>query len=163
MAKKTEKAAEPKKAKAKAKSSKPEKAAKPAKAAAKKAAPAKKAESVKTDAKQAAPRHPRARVIARHGGKEQLAKSLADALARDDEDTDLLAARLKKSSNAQLLRLHHVSETVKAKFGDRGKLIAAIGAAQKKAGDKDYLAMLDTLSLPHLLDLAIASQRAANV
>ena len=154
MAKKTEKQPAPKKAKAS--KTKTETAAKPAKAArAKKAAPS-------ADAGKALPRHPKARVIAAHKSKAELAKTLADALARDDEDTDVLAARLEKSSNAQLLRLQHVTETVKQKYGDRGKLIAAIGAAQKKSGDKDYLAKLDTYSLPQLLDLATSSQRGAH-
>jgi hypothetical protein len=154
MAKKTDKDNE-KAPKAKKAAKAPAKAAKaPAKAA--KAAPAPKGAK--------APRHPKERVVARHGGKAELAKQLAESLARDDEDTDVLAARLQKASNAQLLRLAHVSETVKQKFGDRGKLVAAISAAQHKAKDKDYLAKLDTYSLPHLLDLALATipSRAAS-
>jgi hypothetical protein len=131
----------------------------PAKAAAKKAAPAPRA--AKAEAKPVGPRHPKGRVIARHGSKEALAKSLAEALARDDEDTDVLAGRLGKASNTQLLRLQHVVDTVKAKFGNRGKLIEAIGTAQHKSKDKDYLAKLDTYSLPHLLELATSTQRAA--
>lgn len=107
------------------------------------------------------PRHPKARVAELHGTKAALAASVAAAIARPDEDAGALEARLKTASNAQLLRLAKASQTVKQKFGDRAKLIAAIGAARKKSNDKDYLAKLETYSLPHLLDLAAAAQRAA--
>lgn len=102
------------------------------------------------------PRHPRARVIAGHQSKEALAKTLAAVLARGDEDTDALAARLKTASNQQLLRLASVTATVKKKWGSRDKLIEAIGAAQHKSKDKDFLAKLETMSLPRLVDLARA-------
>src|SRR6266567_2353013 len=102
--------------------SKPKAKAKPAKSA---KAPKKgpKPEPVKLTA-----RHPKGRVIALHGGKEALAKSLAEAVARDDEDTDIIADRLRTASNRQLLRLRKVADTVKEKYGDRGKLIAAIAS-----------------------------------
>jgi hypothetical protein len=106
------------------------------------------------------PRHPRARILAAHASKEALAKTLAPALARADEDPDAIAARLKTASNRQLLRLATVTETVKKKWGTREKLIAAIGDAKKKSKDQDYLAKLDTYSLPHLLELATAAARA---
>ena len=86
--------------------------------------------------------------------KLDLAKSLAESIARDDEDTEVLADRLRTASNAQLLRLHHAAETVKSKYGDRSKLIATITSAQNKSKDKEYVAKLDTYSLPRLLDLA---------
>lgn len=148
------------------KTDKSETAAKAKKPAAKKAAAPKKAEKT-TKAAAAAPaakpaaRGPRAAVIAKHTSKAALAKSLAEVVARADEDTDQIVERLTKASNQQLLRLQHVAETVKKKFGGRDKLIAAIGTAEKKSTDKDYLAMLDTLSLPHLLDLATSAQRRA--
>jgi len=125
-----------------------------AKAPAKKAAaPAPKKER-KAPAQPAKPRHPKARVIEGHKTKEALAKSLADVIARDDEDTDALVARLTTASNAQLLRLHDAASKVKSKYGDRSKLIAAISSKQNKAKDKDYVAKLGTYSLPQLLDLA---------
>ena len=93
--------------------------------------------------------------------KAALAKALAPLVARGDEDTGALETRLKKASNAQLLRLQRATQTLKEKFGDRDKLIAAIGTARRKAKDKDYLAKLETYSLPQLLDLAASSQRAA--
>jgi hypothetical protein len=107
------------------------------------------------------PRHPRARLLAAYGSKESLAKSLAASLARPDEDTDVIAARLRTASNRQLLRLATVTETVKKKWGSREKLIAAIGAAKKKSKDQDYLARLDTFSLPRLLDLVTSAERQA--
>jgi hypothetical protein len=106
-------------------------------------------------------RHPRARVLENHGSKEALAKSLAAVIARSDQDADTVEADLKRASNAQLLRLSRVTATVKQKYGNRDKLIAAIGDAEKKSKDKDFLAKLATLSLPHLLDLATAAQRRA--
>jgi hypothetical protein len=137
--------------------------AKPAKkkAPAKKAAPKKVAKKAEGEPKAAAPRHPKGRLAALHGTKEALAKSLAESIAREDQDTSLIADRLKLASSSQLLRLHSVVTTVKEKYGSREKLIAAIGTAEKKSGDKDYLAMLDTLSLPNLLDLARSHERRA--
>jgi hypothetical protein len=131
-----------------------------AKPAAKKAAPKPKAK-VQAAPVKVVPRHPMARVVEAHGSKAALASAVAKAIARADQDVGALETQLKKASNAQLLRLQRATETLKQKFGDREKLIAAIGAASHKGKDKDYLAKLDTLSLPHLLDLATSSQRAA--
>jgi hypothetical protein len=118
-----------------------------------KAAP-KKAKAPKAEAKEAAPRHPKARVDKLHSGKADLAKALAGSLAIGDEDSGVVAERLKTASNAQLLRLQHVVETVKSKYGSRDKLIEAISNAHSKGKDKDYASKLATFSLPRLLDLA---------
>ncbi|MEJ7599274.1 MAG: hypothetical protein WKG01_15315 [Kofleriaceae bacterium] len=131
-----------------------------------KAKPAKKpAAKVKTEKKPKgatiAKRHPRARVLEAHGGKEAVAKSLAAVIARSDQDTDQLEGQLKKASNAQLLRLTRVTATVKQKYGSRDKLIAAIGDSSKKSKDKDFLAKLESYSLPQLLDLATAAEKRA--
>lgn len=136
-----------------------------------KAKPAKKPVAKKTTIKKppkgekkqvvAKPRHPRARVLEAHGGKDAIAKSLAAVIARSDQDTDQLEAQLKKASNSQLLRLTRVTATVKQKYGNRDKLIAAIGTAEKKSKDKDFIAKLETYSLPQLLDLATAAERRA--
>jgi len=112
--------------------------------------------AVKTSA-----RHPRARVTDLFKGKAELAKSLAAAVARSNEDTTELEARLKTASNAQLLRLQKTVALVKDKWGNREKLIAAIGTAEQKSKDKDYLTMLDGCSLPQLVDLARSSERRA--
>jgi hypothetical protein len=126
-------------------------------------APAKAKAASKTKAApvKVGPRHPKARVVAAHGSKAALAAAVAKAIARADQDTGALEAQLKTASNAQLLRLSRATETLKEKFGSREKLIAAIGAATKKSKDQDYLAKLDSYSLPQLLDLAASSQRAA--
>jgi hypothetical protein len=135
--------------------------AKASKAKAAKSAAPKKAAKPKGPPKEMGPRHPKARLAAKHGSKESLAKSLAGSLVRGDEDSSALADRLGKASNMQLLRLSRVVETVQQKYGSREKLIAAIGAARNKSKDKDYLAKLDTFSLPQLLDLVRSHERRA--
>jgi hypothetical protein len=107
------------------------------------------------------PRHPRGRLLEAHGSKAALAKKLASAIARGDQDTGALEAQLTTASNRQLLRLAAVHETVTKKWGNRDKLIAAIGTAENKAKDKDYLAKLDTFSLPQLVELATSAARRA--
>lgn len=106
------------------------------------------------------PRHPKARVAA-NGTKADLAKALAGSLARSNQDAGDVETQLKTASNQQLLRLSRVVETVKKKWGNREKLIAAIGSAQNKSKDKDYLAKLDSFSLPQLVDLATSGERRA--
>jgi hypothetical protein len=135
------------------------KAAKAApKAAAPKAAP--KAKATKTAAA-ARPSGPRAALIAKHGDREKLLKSLVDSVAKPSDDAGALATTLGKVSNQKLLRLADVAERVKAKYGSRAKLVAAIGTAHGKSKDKDFLAKLDTQSLPQLLDLAVSGERRA--
>lgn len=130
----------------------------PKKVQAKKAAPKKeKAAPVKMG-----PRHPHGRVKeTSQGSKEALAKALAPALARDDEDKDALTARLKTASNAQLLRLQKIADQVKARFGSRAGLIEAIGKSEQKSKDKDFIAKLETLSIGNLFDLAVSAERRA--
>jgi uncharacterized membrane protein YdfJ with MMPL/SSD domain len=108
------------------------------------------------------PSGPKATVAAKHGSKEKLVGSLLGALVRSDESRDDVQARLLKASNAQLLRLAGVVETVTKKYGGRDKLIAAISKATKSAKDKDYQAKLAALPLPRLLDLASSKQRSAS-
>jgi len=131
------------------------------KAAAKKAAPAKKAPKGEKSAAAKAPRHPKARVGAAHGSKADLAKALAGSVAKSGQDAGDVESQLKTASNAQLLRLSKTVETVKAKWGNRDKLIAAIGSAQNKSKDKDFIAKLESYSLPQLVDIAIAGERRA--
>ena len=106
------------------------------------------------------PRHPHGRVVAKHESKAALAKTLAATLAHGDTDATVLESRLSRASNQQLLRLQKVSETVKARFGGRDKLIAAISDAHKKSKDKDFVAKLAGYSLPQLLALAPAVARS---
>lgn len=111
--------------------------------------------------KSTAARHPRARVTEKFGDKASLAKQLAPALARSDEDAGSIETRLKTASNQQLLRLQKAVTTLTSKWGSRDKLIAAIGTAQNKSKDKDYLAKLNSYSLPQLIDLGLAGERNA--
>ncbi len=133
------------------------------KAAAPKAAAAKtpKAPKAPKAAKAAqGPRHPKARVAA-NGSKADLAKALAASVAGASQDAADVEQQLKTASNQQLLRLQRVVESVKKKWGSREKLVAAIGSAQNKSKDKDYLAKLDSFSLPQLVDLATSGERRA--
>lgn len=120
-----------------------------------KKAPKAKVEQVKTA------RHPKARVTDKFGDKAALAKQLAPSLVRGDEKADEVEARLKTASNSQLLRLQKTVSTVTSKWGSRDKLIAAIGTAQNKGKDKDYLAKLASYSLAQLVDLGLAGERRA--
>ena len=138
---------------------KTEKTAAP-KAAAKKTAAPKVAKAPKAAKAAQGPRHPKARVAAA-GTKADLAKALAPNIARSNQDAGELETQLKTASNQQLLRLQRVVETVKKKWGNRDKLISAITTAQNKSKDKDYLAKLDSFSLPQLVDIATAGERRA--
>jgi hypothetical protein len=130
------------------------------KPAAKKAAPKEKKE--KAAPVNVGPRHPAGRVKATSSGsKEALAKALAPLLIRGDEDGDTLATRLKTASNAQLLRLQKVADAVKSKYGGRAGLIEAIGKSEQKGKDKDFIAKLESLSLPQLFDIAKSTERRA--
>jgi hypothetical protein len=127
-------------------------------------APVKKAakRGPKAETKPAGPRHPRGRVTDLHGGKEALAKALAPSLVLGDEDSDVIASRLKTASNMQLLRLQKVVKIVKDKWGSREKLIQAIADSTKAGKDKEYVAKLSTFSLPRLVDLAQSAARRAS-
>ncbi len=129
--------------------------------AAKKTVAAPKAPKAKADKAASGPRHPHGRVKGKHGSKADLAKSLASLVAGAGADTAAIETKLSKASNSQLLRLQRVSERVKQKWGSRDKLIAAIGTAEKKSKDKDYLARLEQYSLPQLLDLGLNAERRA--
>ena len=151
--KKTEKSAN---TKAKAPARKAASKAK-AKAAAKKKEP-KAPKGPKAEVKPTA-RNPLARVKALHGSKADLVKKVAEPLALEDQDPDVIADRLRGASNKQLLRLLSVIETVKSKYGSRDKLIESLSGALGKAKDNDYVAKLRTFSLPRLLDMARGAER----
>jgi hypothetical protein len=144
--------------------------AKPAKKAAKKPTKATKAAKPTKAEREAAAaaaaakvqaRHPAAKLKAQHGSKDDLIKTLVEPLLKNDEDKDALKSRLSRASNKQLLHLKRVVETVQSKFGSRDKLIDAIGKAEKKTKDQDFMATLETFSLPRLLDIAVSAERRA--
>lgn len=104
---------------------------------------------------------PLARLKAAYGSKESLVGKIVEPLAGAEEDTDALKERLLHASNAQLLRLAKVVETVTKKYGGRQQLVAAVGKLAGKAKDNDYLAKLASMSLPKLYDLAVSAERRA--
>jgi hypothetical protein len=104
---------------------------------------------------------PLAKLKAAYGSKESLVGKIVEPLAGKDEDTDALKERLLHASNKQLLRLAKVVETVTQKYGSRDKLVAAISKAMNKAKDNDYLAKLESMSLPKLFDIARTAERRA--
>lgn len=126
----------------------------PKKQAQKKTAPKTRKEKTAAENK---PRHPKGRVAEGGRTKEALAKTLASALARGDENSDTIATRLKTASNRQLLRLEAAVATLKKDYGSRDKLVASIVGKQSK--DKHYTAKLEQLSLPNLLELAKSGER----
>lgn len=104
---------------------------------------------------------PLAKLKAAYGSKEDLVGKIAEPLAAKDEDADSVKQRLLTASNAQLLRLAGVVEAVGKKYGGREGLVAAIGKTLNRAKDADYLAKLESLSLPRLFDLAKSTERRA--
>jgi hypothetical protein len=126
-----------------------------------KAAPKGKAAKVAKAAAAKVTGGPLAKLKAAYGSKESLIGKIVEPLAGKDEDTDALRDRLLHASNRQLLRLAKVVETVTKKYGSREKLVAAISAAMNKAKDADYLAKLESFSLPRLFDLARSTERRA--
>jgi hypothetical protein len=96
-----------------------------------------------------------------YGSKEKLIDQVVD-LARDaDEDAGEVKERLATVSNKKLLRMADVGKRVKDKYGNRDKLVDALGESLGKAKDSDYLASLRTLSSARLLDLMRAAERRA--
>ncbi len=116
---------------------------------------------VKAAKKVVAPTGPFARLKAKYGTKDKLVDAIASNVAAAGDDAGALKDRLLKASNQQLLRMATVVETVKKAYGSRDKLIDALAKALNKAKDKDYLAQLGSMSLPHLYELARAAERKA--
>lgn len=104
---------------------------------------------------------PLAKLKAAYGSKEDLVGKIAEPLAGKDEDADTVKQRLLTASNKQLLRLASVVEAVGKKYGGREQLVAAIGKTLNRVKDADYLAKLETFSLPKLWDLAKTTERRA--
>lgn len=101
---------------------------------------------------------PLAQVKRLHGSKEKLVDSLVDALGKDagDESPEALKQRLQSSSNKKLLRLAKAISTVNTKHGSKDKLVQTVSAAKGHAKDQDYVAKLQTMSIPRLLDMVNA-------
>jgi hypothetical protein len=89
------------------------------------------------------------------GSREKLVDQLAST-ADDPSSGASTKSTLMGLSNAKLLRLARIEETVRQRFGDKDKLIAHIVDVRKKAGhtaDADYEAKLRTYSKGRLLDM----------
>ena len=89
------------------------------------------------------------------GSREKLVDQLAST-ADDASSGASTKSTLMGLSNAKLLRLARIEETVRQRFGDKDKLIAHIVDVRKKAGhtaDADYEAKLQTYSKGRLLDM----------
>lgn len=68
---------------------------------------------------------------------------------------------LKRASNKKLIRLHDILEDAKKRFGNRVKLIHAIGELARRVKDADWLKGLESRPLPQLLDMHRSFDRAA--
>ena len=105
---------------------------------------------------------PLALVKERFESKEKLVQAI-EKLASKDLWLDRVneGKGLARVSNAKLLRLHAALEDVKARFGTRDKLVAAICDVENRSKDEGYKARLATYPLPRLIDLHDSSKRRA--
>jgi hypothetical protein len=99
-------------------------------------------------------------------GRAQLAEQLAPIVDKTNGDTTdaEVKSRLMRLSNAKLLRLWRVEQTVRERFGDRARLVQHLVDARKKAGltaDAAYVAKLGTFTKARLLDLTREKHDAA--
>ncbi|HTM23086.1 MAG TPA: hypothetical protein VL172_21345 [Kofleriaceae bacterium] len=96
-----------------------------------------------------------------YGSKDKLLDAAVKALADLGEDAAALKERLRLASNQRLMHLVAVGAEVKKAFGTKDKLVAAVVKAANKAKDKDFVARLEAMPLPKLLDLGRAAKRGA--
>ena len=92
------------------------------------------------------------------GDRKQLVDKLVDLVDKQhgDASSDEVRSRLMGLSNKKLLRLYRTEQTVRERFGDRGKLVAHILKMRQDAGltaDGDFARKLDAYSKARLLDL----------
>jgi hypothetical protein len=88
-----------------------------------------------------------------HGGKEKLVEKLSGLIEKGEDGAEDLKNRLKKVSNAKLVRLLAVAQTVKDKYGSKDKLVSAVADALGRAKDADYVKRLGQYSPAKLLDM----------
>lgn len=98
----------------------------------------------------------------KHGSKKELAKKLSEVLEpAEDESKEELLQRLELVSNAKLLHLLALSETVES-YGGREGLVSKIAAAENKSKDEDYIkALTSKRSLGWLVDRMKTHERKA--
>jgi len=68
---------------------------------------------------------------------------------------------LARVSNAKLLRLHTIFTEVKAKFGTRDKLVAAVAELEKRTKDEGFKSRLAAWPVPRLWDAYRAAEKRA--
>jgi hypothetical protein len=95
-----------------------------------------------------------------HGGKEKLVEKLSGLIEKGEDGAEDLKNRLKKVSNAKLVRLLAVAQQVKDKYGSKDKLVAAVADALGRAKDADYVKRLGQYSPAKLLDMVKSLGRA---
>ena len=89
------------------------------------------------------------------GSKEQLVGQLVGLVQKVDEETESdLNERLMRVSNRKLLALYERETTLKARFGDRTKLVSALVLKQAGRADADLTAKLAQYSTGRLLSMA---------
>lgn len=105
-------------------------------------------------------KHPLAHVKESHSDKAKLVAAV-EKLAGDDLWIDRTNKKkgLARVSNSKLLRLHATLTAVKAKFGTRDKLIAAILEGEKRTKDDGEKTRLAKYPVPRLWDMYRALQK----
>ena len=98
-------------------------------------------------------------VTEKHGGKDKLVDKLVGLVAQfgnkaEAEDKDATRARLLTVSNKKLLKLAQSTETLKASYGSRDKLVDTVMTGLGRTKDADYKKKLSTWTANRLLDLA---------
>lgn len=104
---------------------------------------------------------PLQKVNEQFGGKEKLVDKLAGLIERGEEEADAVKKRLRAASNQKLLRLLKTAEAVKASYGTKAKLTAAVAELLGRTKDADYVKKLGSFSAGKLLDMATSLGKKA--
>jgi hypothetical protein len=106
---------------------------------------------------------PLSRVKEQFGSKEHLVDALVGLpegiLERNEQDKDAFKKRLLSAANNKLLRLHHIGQSVKDRFGSKEKLVEAILTKAGHGKDADYRQKLTGLSVARLFAQASAQEK----
>ena len=105
---------------------------------------------------------PLAIVKERFGDKQKLVDAVK-ALATDDLFVDRVSPKgLDRVSNAKLLRLHDLLESVKKDHGSRAGLIDAVAKAEGFEGNAEFKKALERHPTPRLVDRLASAQKRAS-
>lgn len=105
---------------------------------------------------------PLATVKRLYGTKDKLIDATIKALKGVGEDDDQLDERLAGKPNSKLLRLIDAANTIKERYGNKEKMVAALLTATGKVKDSDFAGKLSSYTLPRLLDLTRSAERRAD-